>query len=143
MKYTYEKIIQLNCGQGWEDVSSYEANSRGLAKDRQLLQADFREYARMGYPCRIVFRRTKVKTFYEQVAETASRLGLEISNHESDLYVEDHPEIRTIAKQHDKTGVLMSRFQCNITGKSMLDFPFAYQPFWDKVAEKSKRLAAN
>ena len=50
-KYEYEKIIQQNCGQGWEDVSSYPANSRGLEIDRdtrQLLQHDFREYARMG-----------------------------------------------------------------------------------------------
>lgn len=57
-KYTYEKIIQQNCGQGWEDVSSYDAKSNGLAVDRALLRHDFHEYRLMGYPCRIVFRRT-------------------------------------------------------------------------------------
>jgi hypothetical protein len=60
-KYQYEKVIQQDCGQGYEDVSTYPANSKGVAIDRetrQLLQHDFREYARMGYPARVVFRRT-------------------------------------------------------------------------------------
>jgi hypothetical protein len=60
-KYTYEKIIQQNAGQGWEDVSSYPATSQGLALDRatrELLRHDFREYARMGYPARVIFRRS-------------------------------------------------------------------------------------
>ena len=34
-KYIYEKIIQQNAGQGWEDVSSYPATSKGLALDRE------------------------------------------------------------------------------------------------------------
>lgn len=60
-KYIYERIIQQNAGQGWEDVSSYPATSKGLALDREtreLLRHDFREYARMGYPARVIFRRS-------------------------------------------------------------------------------------
>lgn len=60
-KYIYEKIIQQSCGQGWEDVSSYPATGNGLAVDRttrELLRHDFREYAMMGYPVRVIFRRS-------------------------------------------------------------------------------------
>lgn len=60
-KYTYEKIIQQNAGQGWEDVSSYPATSKGVALDREtreLLRHDYREYALMGYPTRVIFRRS-------------------------------------------------------------------------------------
>ncbi len=36
MKYEYNLIIQQNYGygHGWEDVSEYEANSQGIAKER-------------------------------------------------------------------------------------------------------------
>lgn len=60
-KYEYEKIIQQNAGQGWEDVSYYPATSQGIALDREtrlLLRHDFREYALMGYPVRVIFRRS-------------------------------------------------------------------------------------
>lgn len=56
-KYNYLKVIQQNYCQGWEDVSEYEANSTGNAKDKDLLIHDLKEYRRTGYPTRIIFRK--------------------------------------------------------------------------------------
>jgi hypothetical protein len=68
-KYTYSKVIQQNFSSyGWEDVSEYPCNSKGLnlemsdkltpkGNKQTLLQHDLKEYKAMGYPCRIIFRR--------------------------------------------------------------------------------------
>ena len=56
-KYNYLKVIQQYYGQGWEDVSEYEANSTGNAKDNKLLTHDLKEYRLTGYPTRTIFRK--------------------------------------------------------------------------------------
>ncbi len=70
-KYDYTKVIQQSYGQGWEDVSEYEADSQGLTKEftttngkrEKLITHDLREYRTLGYPTRVIFRRTlKEKT---------------------------------------------------------------------------------
>lgn len=70
----YWKVIQQNYGQGWEDVSSYEAKRDGTpiemsGKTRtlrngykievSLLSHDLAEYKRLGYPTRVVVRKEK------------------------------------------------------------------------------------
>jgi len=70
-KYNYNKVIQQNYGQGWEDVSTYETNSQGYPKEltniphkhtRQgfisLLAHDLKEYRLLGYPTRVIFRKS-------------------------------------------------------------------------------------
>ena len=58
-KYNYIKVIQQNYGQGWEDVSEYEANSKYTPKEysnklspkgrrETLLSHDLREYRLTG-----------------------------------------------------------------------------------------------
>jgi hypothetical protein len=56
-KYLYFKVIQQNYGQGFEDVSEYEANSNGTAKDKALLIHDLKEYRLTGYSTRVIFRK--------------------------------------------------------------------------------------
>jgi len=58
-KYNYLKVIQQHFGEGctWEDVSEYEADSQGFAKDRKLLMHDVKEYRLTGYATRIIFRK--------------------------------------------------------------------------------------
>ena len=75
-KYNYLNVIQQNYGQGWEDVSEYEANSKGkcineslhsgkfvtnqrTGKQREvtLLTYDLIEYNKTGYPTRTIFRK--------------------------------------------------------------------------------------
>ena len=73
-KYTYWNVIQQHYGQGWEDVSHYEANSSGVSIEKtqvkytrkdgtigekltSLCRADLSEYIRTGYPTRVIFRK--------------------------------------------------------------------------------------
>lgn len=101
-----------------------------------------------------------MSTFYTEILETATRLNLEIGNHYSDLYVEFHPEILEIAVKYGKAkrntfsnaqlsrGIHtvsysgLKRFTCLITGKPMIEFAFAYSPYWEaKQAESERRQA--
>ena len=72
-KYNYLNVIQQNYGQGWEDVSEYEATSQGVSVETfyttspspitgrkvkiSLCRHDFKKYCLMGYPTRIIFRK--------------------------------------------------------------------------------------
>ena len=60
-KYNYWNVIQQNYGQGWEDVSFYEAYSNGSYKDYKLLFHDVKEYRLTGYATRVIFRKEKIK----------------------------------------------------------------------------------
>ncbi len=69
MKYTYTKVIQQHFGQGWEDVSEYKCNSQGITTEThttiegkliKCINYDFKEYQKMGYLTRIIFRKTKI-----------------------------------------------------------------------------------
>jgi len=75
-KYNYLKVIQQYYGQGWEDVSEYEADSKGnligesmhsgkfvtnektgRTTELTLLSHDLKEYRLLGYPTRVIFRK--------------------------------------------------------------------------------------
>lgn len=71
-KYNYLAVIQQNYGQGWEDVSEYETDSKfrnfeksgsfytdkhGRQKERSLISHDLAEYRFTGYPTRLINRR--------------------------------------------------------------------------------------
>lgn len=63
MKYEYSKVIQQNYGNGYEDVSMYKTNSTNTIKDKSELNCfrnDLKEYKLMGYPTRVINRRTKL-----------------------------------------------------------------------------------
>jgi hypothetical protein len=89
-------------------------------------------------------------TFYEEIAECAAKNNLEIGNNQSDLYIENCIKILEIAVKYGKCKKNIIRttwceeiifhpvktFNSNITGKQLLEFPFEFQPFWDKVSQK-------
>jgi len=73
-KFNYLLVIQQNFGQGWEDVSEYQATSTGNCLERtekeytkkngktgirsvSLCLLDANEYRLTGYPTRIIKRR--------------------------------------------------------------------------------------
>jgi len=75
-KYEYWNVIQQKYGQGWEDVSHYEANSQGQSigdslhsgtfitndktgrtRELTLLTHDLKEYRLTGYATRVIFRK--------------------------------------------------------------------------------------
>lgn len=57
----YERIIQGNFGQGWEDVAGYAARSDGNALDSALVASDLHEYRLSGVGAyRVISRRTRI-----------------------------------------------------------------------------------
>jgi len=61
-KYNYLRVIQQNYGQGWEDASEYEADSRFITSEKTkegklLIKHDLTEYKRLGYPTRVISRK--------------------------------------------------------------------------------------
>ena len=71
-KFSYYSVIQQNYGQGWEDVSHYETNSKylnfqksgvmatnskGKKYERSLIAYDLSEYRLTGYPTRLINRK--------------------------------------------------------------------------------------
>lgn len=71
-KYNYWNVIQQHYGQGWEDVSHYEATSTGVSIEQteinskrrpgtkikvSLLSQDLKEYQMMEYATRVIFRK--------------------------------------------------------------------------------------
>ena len=59
--------------------------------------------------------------------------GVEVDNHESDLYAPNDGIVRECA---DKCGVKGEPFTCQLTGRAMLDFPFHFTPFWQRRMAK-------
>lgn len=60
--------------------------------------------------------------------------GIQTDSHESDLYVLVTPDSSRIVKA---SGWSRSTFVSQIDGKLWFDLPFAFEPFWDRVARVS------
>ena len=56
-----------------------------------------------------------------------------IEHHESDLYVLATPEARKLAEGAPNR----SFFSSQIDGRTWIELPFAYTPFWDKVSNRA------
>lgn len=57
------------------------------------------------------------------------KIGAEIENHESDLYVKDSAAVREVLARHKKQGKLHEGTFLS-KGERWLEVPFAYSPFW-------------
>jgi hypothetical protein len=55
---------------------------------------------------------------------------VEVSNWQSDLYAPDNVEVREILKGFPSQ--TRSRFRSDIDGSPMFEFPFAFDPFWER-----------
>jgi hypothetical protein len=58
-----------------------------------------------------------------------------IGNHESDLYIEDTAENRTILARYPVEKSNATWFRNQVTGKSCIDIPFGFMPFWEARAK--------
>lgn len=96
----------------------------------------------------------------ENIHEEAKKLGVEIDHHESDLYIPITPETTELVKRYKSRSnvttftetTLPDRKPCVCCGhvsnkrtpiRAWYDIPFAYQPFWDKVEESTRRKIEN
>jgi hypothetical protein len=73
----------------------------------------------------------EIMTIYEEMKAA----GVEIDNHESDMYVPNNETTRKIVEEYE--------YKCNVTtfksaidGTPWLDIPFSFDPWWDE-AEKT------
>lgn len=64
--------------------------------------------------------------------------GVKVDSHYSDLYAEVNIASRAIVAEYEyKSSV--TTFTSATDGKLWYDIPFAFQPYWDKVAKKSAK----
>jgi len=66
----------------------------------------------------------------ETLYDTIKAAGIEHSNHESDLYLPDTPEVRAILDRFPISKGNAQRFTNQITKTSWIDVPFAFLPWW-------------
>ena len=64
--------------------------------------------------------------------------GVEVDNHESDLYVPDNEVTRKIIEGYEFKGNC-SRFRNAVDGEIWVDIPFSYDPWWDYKLEEGWR----
>ena len=77
-------------------------------------------------------------------SELKEKLGLteqDFFTHESDLYVVARPEVVSYLKANYKYWSNCTYFKCQVTGRQMIDIPFANENFWNKVADKVAKRA--
>jgi hypothetical protein len=77
-----------------------------------------------------------MNTEYERLYDALKAAGIEMSNHESDLYFPDTPETRAILSQFPAEKANATFFINQVNHKPWIDVPFAYMPWW--IARQSK-----
>lgn len=74
------------------------------------------------------------------IYKAALELGVEIDNHESDLYIPVTTETRNLVHMYEyRQNVTV--FTSQIDGKPWFDIPFAYEPWWQNAANQVSRWA--
>ena len=77
--------------------------------------------------------------------EKAKAAGIEMDNHESDLYLKDTPEARRIIKEWQKESGLdgcITYFHSETDKAQWIDIPFMFDPFWPKGSGAKYRHAS-
>lgn len=74
--------------------------------------------------------------------ELKEKLGLtdaDFDSHESDLYVINTPAVRAYLKANYDRWSNCTFFVSRVTGKGMIDIPFANDDFWEKVSQRAEK----
>lgn len=77
------------------------------------------------------------------IYEQAKALGIEIENHESDLYLPVNKQTRELVKKHLANGGSASTFVNQIDKKLWYDIPFHYSPWWEERMKIGELLNPN
>lgn len=77
---------------------------------------------------------TKCDEQRHSIYEAMLRAGVEIDHHMSDLYVPATTTTLAILDCYPTHKANVERFWNQASGSLWLDIPFAYAPFWDRVA---------
>lgn len=68
-----------------------------------------------------------MKTLYNELKER----GIEIGNHESDLYFPSTPETKAILAKYPLQKLCSTSFINNIDKTLWIDVPFGFDPYWE------------
>lgn len=68
--------------------------------------------------------------------------GIEIRNHESDMYVPITRESTEILENYPLQKATATKFKSNIDGKLTYDIPFSFDPFWEKKMKRQSIVDA-
>lgn len=82
---------------------------------------------------------TQTASIYEQLNE----MGIEMDNHQSDMYVPATPEVMAViqaAHAEDPT-IMYSTFEDLRTGDTWVDLPFQYEPHWEQKQSQREHVA--
>ena len=72
--------------------------------------------------------------------QAIKKAGIPYETHESDLYLPATKEVlELIKKYHPQSNIQV--FKSEIDGKTWIDIPFAYEPWWEKRTKKNPTLA--
>ena len=129
---------------GWANATEFAETSTTQLKSRQF-DKEVKGWAHGGCVSKdiaaYIVANGGLPTFWEAISKLSQDTGIELNNHESDLYVPISPAVTRLCDAYGKTGVMRSTFRDNISGKLSYDIPFAYQPYWEAVAAKSAKMA--
>lgn len=75
----------------------------------------------------------KVNAHRADIFSRVKELGIEYSNHESDLYIPVTEETRQLVHDYEYASNV-TVFQNRITNTAWFDVPFAYIPYWEAKA---------
>ena len=63
--------------------------------------------------------------------------GVPVDHHESDLYAKQTPDSARLADAYRREGRTVETFQSAIDRKPWYCFPFAYDPFWERLQPRA------
>lgn len=72
---------------------------------------------------------------------SAIRKNIPYDHHESDLYLKDCQETRELIALYGKEKE-SKPFRSALDNTMWVDIPFAFDPFWDKIQDREKRLVS-
>lgn len=127
---------QLGPNDGWCMMNHFAAEKMVLEHAGALLSLDDKGNMTMDNHDQV--QDQSQKSIYQMMKES----GVEIGNHESDLYVPVTEETKKILSlpQFDTHKTNATTFTSQIDKKRWFDIPFSYDPWWEKRQHKTQSL---
>ena len=75
-----------------------------------------------------------MKTIYDRITQECPENY--VGNHYSDLYIKANDKTAAIIREQQEQGEILTPSTFRDGSQLCYDIPFAYSPYWDKVAKK-------
>jgi hypothetical protein len=144
LKQLRKELETLSGPRGQKFFDQTKQNHRGLRTIGESIRACELQIAELEAlapctPARIANQEQQTKpTLYGELVAA----GVEIANHESDLYVPDTAQVREILARYPISKANARPFRNQITKTVWLDIPFAFLPWWEARQNRNTGRAA-